>query len=234
VLHRGDGPPRLVAVPGLGLSVDGWRAPVTLLAPPASAAVVALPAYGLPARSGTALDPGSSAERLVARLDELAADPVVLFGHSSSAQVVCEVARRRPERVDGLVLVGPTTDSRSRTWPRLAARWLRTAAHEPLGQVPLLARDYAHSGLVTFALAMDASRRHPSASPLGGIACPVLLVRGYRDHLSPADWLDRLAADRPGTRVVTLPVGGHMVPITHPHELVDAVVPFLRGLGLGV
>jgi hypothetical protein len=28
---------------------------------------------------------------------------------------------------------------------------------------------------------------------------------------------------------VTLPAGGHMVPITHPHELVAAVAPFLGG-----
>lgn len=228
VLRRGEGTPRFVAVPGLGLSVDGWRAPATLLAGLAPDAVVALPAYGLPARSGTALDPGSSADRLIPWLDELGADPVVLIGHSSSAQVVCEVARRVPARVDGLVLVGPTTDDRGRTWPRLAARWLRTAAHERLGQIPLLARDYTHAGLVTFALAMDASRKHPSAWPLGGTTCPVLLIRGHQDHLSPADWLDRLAEGRPETHVVTLPVGGHMLPITHPNELVDAMRPFLR------
>ena len=227
--QRGDSPPTVVAVPGLGLSVDGWRGPGLVLAsrPRGGFAVVALPAHGLPARHGEPLDPVTSARRLLARLDELGAGRVALLGHSASCQVVAEAARREPERVTALVLVGPTTDPRAPTWPRLAARWVATAAHERLGQVPLLVRDYGHSGLVTFARAMDAARRHPLAPVLAGLDHPVLLVRGPDDRIAPQGWLDDLVALRPGIEAVTLPVGGHMVPITYPHELAGAVAPFL-------
>ena len=230
LLRRGASPPDLVAVPGLGLSVDGWRAPALLLAGRlhVGAAVVALPAHGLPARRDEPLDPVASARRLLARLDGLETGPVVLVGHSASCQVVAEAARRAPDRVRALVLVGPTTDPRAPTWPRLTARWLATARHERLGQVPLLLRDYPHSGLLTFARSMDAARRHALAPVLAELDRPVLLVRGRHDHIAPQRWLDHLAALRPGVGAATLPAGGHMVPITHPHELVEALVPFLR------
>ena len=225
----GDPPQTVVAVPGLGLSVDGWRGPGLVIAAArrTAFAAVALPAHGLPARHGEPLDPATSARRLLARLDELGADRVALLGHSASCQVVAEAARREPERVTALVLVGPTTDPRAPTWPRLAARWLATAAHERVGQIPLLVRDYAQSGLVTFARAMDAARRHPLAPTLAALDHPVLLVRGQHDRIAPRDWLDDLAARRPGIEAVNLPAGGHMVPITHPHDLATAVAPFL-------
>lgn len=227
--QRGHCPPTVVAVPGLGLSIDGWRGPGLVIAGLRGTgfAVVALPAYGLPARHGEPLDPVTSSGRLLARLDELGADRVALLGHSGSCQVVAEVARRAPERVAALVLVGPTTDPRGRTWPRLAGRWLATAAHERLGQVPLLVRDYSHSGLITFARAMDATRRHPIAPVLAALDQPVLLVRGPHDRIAPASWLDDLVGRRAGIEAVTLPAGGHMVPITHPHDLAAAVTPFL-------
>ena len=227
--QRGDSPPTVVAVPGLGLSVDGWRGPGVVIAARQRVgfAALALPAYGLPAHHGEPLDPVASARRLLARLDELGADRVTLLGHSASCQLVTEAARLLPERVTALVLVGPTTDPRAPTWPRLAARWLATAAHEPLGQVPLLVRDYAYSGLATFAQAMDAARRHPLAPVLAGLDQPVLLVRGPDDRIAPQAWHDDLVALRPGIGSVTLSTGAHMVPVTHPHELAAGVAPFV-------
>jgi pimeloyl-ACP methyl ester carboxylesterase len=219
----------MVAVPGLGLSVDGWGGPGLVLAswPGAGFAVVALPAHGLPARRGEGLDPAASARRLLERLDELGARRVALLGHSASCQIVAEAARSEPDRITALVLVGPTTDPRASTWPRLAARWVATAAHERFGQIPLLVRDYAHSGLVTFAHAMDAARRHPLAPVLAELDHPVLLVRGPYDRLAPQAWHDDLVALRPGIEAATLRAGGHMVPVTHPHDLAAVVAPFL-------
>ncbi|WP_018334485.1 alpha/beta fold hydrolase [Actinomycetospora chiangmaiensis] len=228
LLRRGGGPPTVVAVPGNGLSVDGWRAPTRLLG--SGTAVVALPSFGLPARRADPLDPASNAERLLGRLDELGVRRAVLLGHSASCQLVAEAARRAPERVAGLVLVGPTTDPVAATWPRLAGRWLATAAHEPPTQVSLLARDYTHGGLITFARAMDRARHHAIGPVLAAGPWPVLLVRGPDDHIAPADWLDRLAALRPGITAVTMPMGAHMVPVTHPHELVAAMRGFVSAV----
>jgi pimeloyl-ACP methyl ester carboxylesterase len=74
---------------------------------------------------------------------------------------------------------------------------------------------------------MDAARRHPLAPILAGLDQPVLLVRGRHDRIAPRSWLDDLVSRRAVIEAVTLPGGGHMVPITHPHDLASAIAPFL-------
>jgi len=221
--------PRLVAVPGLGLSAAVPQHTLDRL--PRPSAVVELPCFGRPAPRGTALDPGSLARLLLARLDERGlardGDAAVLLGHSASCQIVVAAAAVAPQRVAGLVLVGPTTDPRARGWPALAARWLRTAAHERPGQVPQLVRDYAHTGPGSMLRGMAAARRHRIDRALGAVRCPVLVVRGRHDRIAPRDWTEALAAVAPRGRAQTLPAGGHMVPITHPAALASAVGAFL-------
>jgi pimeloyl-ACP methyl ester carboxylesterase len=122
------------------------------------------------------------------------------------------------------VLVGPSTDPRAAGWAGLAGRWLRTALHERPDQLPWLVRDYTHSGLPAMKRAMDAARRDRIDRVLPGLSCPVLVVRGRHDRISPADWVADLAALAPAGRVRTLPAGAHMVPLTHPGLL----APVLR------
>lgn len=225
--------PELVAVPGLGLSTEVPARALRLLTGPSTC--VALPGHGLPVERGTApdptvLDPAALADDLLRRTDALDVDRPVLLGHSASCQVVVEAARRRPDGIAGLVLVGPTTDPRAAGWPRIAARWLRTAAWERPGQIPLLVRDYHHTGLAGMARVMDAARRHRIDRALAGVGCPVLVVRGRHDRIAPADWTEALAAAAPHGRAVTLLAGAHMVPITHPGALAAEVGAFVAGL----
>jgi pimeloyl-ACP methyl ester carboxylesterase len=222
------GGPRLAAVPGLGLSVHVPAHTLQDLQPLAGSVVVALPGYGRPVRRGTPLDPAALAGLLLDRLAALHVPPVVLLGHSASCQIVAHAAVRAPDRVTGLVLVGPTTDPRAAGWPQLAGRWLRTAAHERPGQVPRLVRDYTHTGFLTMARAMGAARRDRIDRVLPGVRCPVLVVRGCNDRIAPADWTAAVAAAAPHGRAVTLPAGAHMVPITHPALLAPHLRELLR------
>jgi pimeloyl-ACP methyl ester carboxylesterase len=218
----GEGGTRLVAVPGLGLSVDVPARTLTRLDAIGSLAV-ALPGYGAPARRGTPLGPRELAALLLERLTRLDAPPAVLLGHSASCQIVVHAAALAPGRVTGLVLVGPTTDPRAPGWPGLAQRWLRTAGHERPGQVPTLVRDYSHTGLATMARAMDLARRDRIDRVLPALSCPVLVVRGRKDRIAPADWVADLAARARDGQVRTLAAGAHMVPITHPGLLAPVV-----------
>ncbi len=222
-------PVPVVAVPGLGLSVDVPARTLRLLQPVVGSTVVALPGYGLPGARGATTDPAALAAHLLERLDTAHVREAVLLGHSASCQVVAEAAVRDPARVVGLVLVGPTTDPRAAGWPALAVRWLRTAVHERPGQVPVLVRDYHRTGLVDMARAMDAARRHRIDHLLAGVACPVLVVRGRHDRIAPADWVATLAALAPQGRAATLPAGAHMVPITHPSALAARIEAFHPG-----
>ncbi len=222
-------PAPVVAVPGLGLSVDVPARTLRLLQPIVGSTAVALPGYGMPALHGAAPDPAALAAQVCDRLDAAHVTQAVLLGHSASCQIVVEAAVRDPTRVVGVVLVGPTTDPRAAGWPALALRWLRTAIHERPGQIPVLVRDYHRTGLVDMARAMDVARRHRIDHLLAGVTCPVLVVRGRHDRISPADWVATLAALAPQGRAVTLPAGAHMVPITHPDALAESIQAFHPG-----
>jgi pimeloyl-ACP methyl ester carboxylesterase len=218
-------PIRVVAVPGLGLSVAVARRTLDRL-PGVDGAVVLLPGFGHRVPRGTPVAPDRLAPLLLDRLP--AGGPVVLVGHSASCQIVAEAAVQAPGRVAALVLVGPTTDPRAATWPALGGRWLRTAAHERPGQIPLLVRAYARTGLLSMARGMDAARHHRLASTVAAVACPVLVVRGRHDAICPADWAAALAAGTGDGRAETLPAGAHMVPITCADALAGRIAAFLE------
>jgi pimeloyl-ACP methyl ester carboxylesterase len=184
--------------------------------------VVPLPGFGAPARAGTPLDPRTQARRLLAALPDTAWS-TLLLGHSASCQLVVEAAALAPDRVAGLVLVGPTTDPRAAGTLALALRWSATATAEPPWQLPLLLRDYRHTGFRTMAAAMGSARRHRIDEALDGVSCPVLVVRGGRDRIVPADWARRLARHAPRGRTATVPGPAHMLPLTHPGLLADLV-----------
>lgn len=224
----------VLAVPGLGLTDEAWAPTLDRLAAPfADCGVLRLPGYGVPAEPGGSLDPASLAVRL---LESLPPDGTwVLAGHSASCQVVAHAAALAAGRVEGLVLVGPTTDPRARTWTRLVRRWLATAAHEAPRQVPTLIRQYRTTGLRTMAAAMEAARRDSIERTLDQVSCPVLVLRGAHDRIAPRDWTERLTTPSgvrhrpPGAArrtATTLGAGGHMVPLTHGALVARAVMDY--------
>lgn len=210
-----------VLVPGLGLGPEAWAPTLRRLRTPVPTTVRTLPGYGERA-AGHDLDPRSLAELLVDRLGPLGAR-VVLAGHSASCQVAAHAAVLLGQRAAGLVLVGPTTDPRASSWPALAARWLRTAAHETPRQVPTLVRQYARTTLPSIVRAMDAARHDRIDEVLRDSTRQLLVIRGTHDRICPDDWGRRVSALSASGDLVTLPRGGHMVPLTH-GELVAPVL----------
>ena len=208
-----------VGVPGLGLTDPTLAGVLERLGP---WRVERLPGYGRRAPRRVPVDPPAVAAALTARLRDLPG-PLALVSHSSSCQVVAETALLLGDRVVAVVMVGPTTDPRAATWPRLVARWLATAAHEPLGQVPLLVRSYSRTGPLSMARAMGASRRHDLLRAVRRLPCPLLVTRGRDDRIAPGDWVATVAAEAPDGRSADLPRGAHMPPVTHPAVVARAV-----------
>jgi pimeloyl-ACP methyl ester carboxylesterase len=145
------------------------------------------------------------------------AGAIVLVGHSASCAVVVEAAARS-DLVVGLVLVGPVTDPRARTWPRMLGRWLRTARHERLYEIPVLAPAYSRVGASTMVRGMDAMRWYQIEQGLALIDLPVVIVRGSRDAIAAADWVRRLCGIAMG-HLDVVAGAGHMVPLTHPEAV---------------
>lgn len=177
--------------------------------------MVVLPGMGL-AAAVPSVD--ALAGRLRAALPE---GPVVLVGHSQSCQVVAAAAV--DPRVTGLVLCGPTTDPRMRPFRVLAWRWLRTALAEPWWQVPLTVRQWLHTGPRAMAALWRTASPDRIDRRLAGVPAPVVVLRGTRDALCPAEWAQRVAAAAPRGRLVTLPGAAHMTVQTHPAAVAAAV-----------
>lgn len=232
--------PRLVAVPGLGLDPVSWQATLEAIGAVdpdfGDAQVVLLPGLGEPVGEG----PVSPAELAHELLRRCPVAPLVLLGHSASCQVVAHAARLASERVRALVLVGPSTDPRGRSWPRLAARLLAVLPRESLWIVPSQVRQYLSTGLANMVQLMDVARRDRLDITLAGVRCPVLVVRGPSDRIVPEVWTDALArqavagGDGPPQliRVTTLSRGAHMVTRTVPREVGEVIAHFLADVRL--
>ena len=220
-------PPAVLFVPGLGLGAEAWHPTVTALSG-AAGEVALLPAFGSRPEPKDALTPAALGDVLADRWLADRQSPAVLVGHSASCQLVARAAAARPDAVSALVLVGPTTDPRARSWPALVQMWLRTAAHETPRQVPMLLRLYSRNGLGHMLRAMDAARSNDIRQSLAALDCPVLVVRGPHDRICPEEWAQHLASlGAAGSRAVNLRAGAHMVPITHGPDLAEAITRFV-------
>jgi pimeloyl-ACP methyl ester carboxylesterase len=216
-----------VVLPGLGLDTEAWAPTLHRLGDGPGTFVRRLPGYGQPAPRGVDLHPRALAADVMATLPS-DVGPVVVLGHSASCQIAAHLAAIEPSRVASLVLVGPTTDPRAATWPRLARRWVATALHETPRQVPALVRQYRRTTVGAMLRSMESARRDAIEEALAPVRVPILVVRGRHDRICPEDF--GAAVARCGARggdLVTLGAGAHMVPLTHGHLLASAITDFL-------
>jgi 2-hydroxy-6-oxonona-2,4-dienedioate hydrolase len=164
-----------------------------------------LPGYGKSGTPPRPLDVPQLADALTEWLDVLGVERAQLVGNSLGCQIAVDLAVRRPERVERLVLVGPTMDPAAPTIPGQAWRLARDLVRES----PLLnlaqARDYLRMGprriLATARFALD----DPLEEKLPQVAAPALVIRGRRDMIVSQEWAERVAALLPRGRLAVVP-----------------------------
>lgn len=134
VVEAGEGPP-VLAIHGLGGTKGSFLPTVQALADRHRTIAFDLPGFGDSDKPiGAAYDAGFFADACIDLLDALELDRVHLIGNSLGGRVALEVALRRPDRVNRLVLLAP-----SLAWRR-ARQW-----------VPLLRLTRPELGLVQLA-----------------------------------------------------------------------------------
>jgi pimeloyl-ACP methyl ester carboxylesterase len=194
---------------------------------------------------------------LVALLDRLGIERVVVAGNSFGGQLAWELAAEVPERVAGLVLVDaagyPFTPESVPIGFRIAGqRWLQplTSILLPRAMVESSVRDvYGDPSRVDpelvdryyeltlregnrRALALRLAHAIPTAERAARIATltqPTLILWGGSDRLIPADHGERFTADIPWSRLVLFPDLGHVPHEEAPDETLEPVLFFLRG-----
>ncbi|MEY2633426.1 MAG: hypothetical protein RIR00_2080 [Pseudomonadota bacterium] len=204
-----------------------------------------LPAHG---RSGG--EPLPSVEALadwaVALLDSLGIAQVRLVGHSMGSLIGLELARRYPERVQAAALIGSAL-------PMPVAEPLLAAAdsNEAKAAAMINAWSYSPRGMLGRSAApglwllgmntrlMARQRRGvlpvdlracnayvPDPASLAAVRCPVQLLAGEKDRMTPLKAGKALAALLPQAQLQVIPEAGHAMMAEAPDAVLDALREF--------
>ena len=230
-------PVRLVLLHGSQLSGAQWWRYSALLGPDVDLAVPDLPAHG--ARRGEQFTWEGALAVVSEAVEGGEPDvPVVLAGHSLGGYLAMAWASQHPHRLAGLALLGASAvpagpgallyRAIARTEARLGVERMSQALDrefdallpEELATV-IKEAGYGFDGIAAaWAGVMELCR----PEMLAEVTAPVLLLNGQIDQLRVgARRFARAARKARWVRVVTVPRGLHVFPLTHPHETAAAL-----------
>lgn len=185
-----------------------------------------LPGHGRSEKPAETLDIPGLAEVLRAWMDAVGIRRAALLGNSMGCQIVAELALRYPERVDRLVLVGPTLAPEIRTLWKLLPRFLWTAFFERKRLIPLVVWDFLRAGPRVLIAELKAVFADPVEDKLPRITAPALVLRGEHDPIVPQRFAEEVARSL-RTGLLVVPGAGHALNYSAPDELLQLVRPFL-------
>ena len=211
-----------------------------------NAIAVDLPGHGR--SEGPPLDSiPAMADWIAAVLDALGIGSAHLVGHSMGSLAVLDVAARHPARAAGIVLVGtsapmPVTDALldpARANEHLALDLVTLWGHSPKAHVGgfsvpgmwmtgggLRLVERAAPG-VLFADLNACNDYAEGIDRARTVRCPVLLVLGERDSMTPARAANGLADALPTAQRLVVRQGGHQLMAERPNQVLDALAEFV-------
>lgn len=159
---------------------------------------------------------------------EVVLGPGAMAGPQSMARHVRGL-RRRGIDARAVALPRGRAERAAETFRGLASPCTVAGGHSFGGRAASLAAVEApFAGLVLFGFPL-AGRGEERTRHLPRIPCPVLILQGEADELSPIDELRRLVAGAPRVRLVTFPRAPHNLGASLPSAL-DEAAAFIRTL----
>jgi pimeloyl-ACP methyl ester carboxylesterase len=219
----------VVLVHGLGMSSRYMVPLARLLMHDVPVFAPDLPGFGLSDDPPQPLTIPGMADALAAWMDAAEIRRSALLGNSLGCEVLVELALRRPDLVERLVLQGPTPDREHASALRQVGMFVLTGLFERPSIVWVALVDYLRAGVGRYVRTFQHMNAYNMEAALPRVAAPALIVRGARDHLVPQAWVERMALLMPGARLVVVPGAAHGMNYSHPQALRDAVLPFLLG-----
>lgn len=189
-----------------------------------------LPGFGRSSKPREVLDIDGLADALAVWMDAVALPPAHVVGNSMGAQVAMALAERSPARVRSLVLIGPTTDARTRTVPLQAAGLALDLLRERPSLVFAHVPDYLRVTPRRVLLTLRHVMRDRIEERAPRVRAPALVLRGERDALVSEAFAHELAARMPNGRLQTLPGAPHAANYSAPDATAAAVEAFLAEL----
>ena len=227
----------LLLLHGSGMDHRAWGATVAVLAAAGALALAPdLPGHGQ--SEGSPLAAISDLAAWVVRLTRsLGLERPVLAGHSMGALVALEGAAELGAEAGGLALVGaaaempvnPALLEAARSEPGRAAEMIAGWAYGPAAQADGRAeagrRLFGAAGPGVLAADLGACQDYRNAAhALRRVRCPVLVVAGEKDKMTPPKRGRALAEAIPGARYEELAGIGHMLPEESPERLAALVL----------
>ncbi|NJC23245.1 pimeloyl-ACP methyl ester carboxylesterase [Arthrobacter pigmenti] len=221
----GQGEQPIVLVHGIGVSARYFEPLAAELARTSTVYAIELPGFGGTPGPRRALSVPELGEIVLAVLRKLELAAVVLVGHSMGCQVAAETAARAPELVSKLVLLGPTVNDRERSIGKQALRLAQDTLRESPKVNWVVFTDYLRS-MIPYLKTLPTMMNHRLEDTLLHVSSPVVLMRGGRDPIVPADWLGRLAEANGHAAVIELDGAPHVLMYHRPAETAQG---FLAG-----
>lgn len=244
--HTGGQPfdpakPALVLIHGAGMDHSVWALQTRWFAHHGRAVL----AVDLPGHGRSEGPPLGSVEALAdwaaALLDAAGAGQAALAGHSLGALVALECAARHPDRVRALALLGVTAEmpvhpdllaaaeaGDPRAWHLITVWGFGRAAQRGGHRAPGLwmtgggLRLLEHGRSGALGADMGAANAYKGGMAAAGrVTCPVRLICGRDDRMTPARAARKLVDAIAGSTLVVLPGVGHMMMVEAPDETLD-------------
>lgn len=219
--------PAVVLVHGVGVSSRYMVPTAERLAPSFRVYAPDLPGFGKSAKPPRVLSLAELADALLAWIEASGLQRVTLLGNSFGCQVIVDLAVRHQERIERIVLQGPTVDPSARTWRQQVWRWLVNTPGEATTQGKVIVQDYRDCGIPRLLRTFQLALQDRIEEKLPDVRVPTLVVRGSRDKIVPQRWAEEVARLLPMGRLVVIPGAAHTLNYGAPVDLVRAITPFL-------
>lgn len=194
------------------------------------------------------------AEDLLALLNTLGVDRVVLCGVSMGGYIAFEILRRARDRVRALVLMNTRAEAdtpEGRKARDVAAAQAREGGAESIA-ASMLPKMLARTAPAENPALVERIRVMMESTPVSGIlgaisalrdrpdstallprlnGLPALIVVGEDDQITPKDCAQAMADAIPAARLTVMPGAGHLSPVERPDAVTALMAEFLAGLG---
>jgi pimeloyl-ACP methyl ester carboxylesterase len=218
----------IILIHGIGVSGNYFMPFAKLLARDYDVHVLDMPGYGKTPTPPHPLAPFEQADVAAKYIQKMGLGATIIVGQSMGCQTAAQLARRHPRLCKKLLLIGPTVNKWERTLPWQAFRLLVDTFREPFRMNVIILHDYLHMGPIAYLATtrfMIADRIEES---LGQMLVPVCIVRGGRDGIAPAGWVEYLAKITKQGEARHILGAAHNVQFSKPKELLKACETFLR------
>jgi pimeloyl-ACP methyl ester carboxylesterase len=238
---RGKGPV-VVLISGSNLDRRMWAREGEWLSERHTVIRYDLRAHG---QSETATAPFSNLDDLLSLLDELKVRRATVIGLSAGSTIALDFALQAPERVEQIVLAGPSISGyvpkeqlpftgdliaalQSRDYKKAAEVLLGTSVFAVPPESQALVRSMVIENDRLWTVPREFLKPSPPAiDKLEQVKSPTLVLIGEKD-IFEREQADLLARRVPAVRLIVVPGGGHLLNLTSPNEFRAAVSSFLK------